>query len=106
MLPALSVVTVKLLFVLEARKLYKEAIEVVETTPFILTVTTPELAVMLLEVMILEVPTDPPTLEVSVFPEAESVLGVFKLPVVNEPVFTELKLVFGLVEPLYCEPVL
>jgi hypothetical protein len=70
-----SVATVRLLFVLEAKKVSRLETEVVASTPLIVEVITPELAVIALELIVVVVEIDPPTFEVSVFPVEESVFG-------------------------------
>lgn len=66
----------------EARKLYNEAIEVVETTPFILEVSTPELADILFELIRLVLEDTPSTILVIVLRAEARELEFTKLAVV------------------------
>jgi hypothetical protein len=74
-LPLVSVATVRLLFILEAKKFRRLETEVVAITPFTVEVITPEAADIVFPVIIDEVACDPPTFEVITFPVDESVFG-------------------------------
>jgi hypothetical protein len=92
-LPRVSVATVKLELVDEAKKLSKLETEVVATTPLRVEVITPALAEIAFEVMIEEVAVTPFTVVVSVFPVAEVVSEFMKSITADETPFTnEVKL--------------
>lgn len=92
-MPRVSVTTVRLELVDEAKKLSKLETEVVATTPLRVEVITPALAEIAFEVMIEEVAVTPFTVVVSVFPVAEVVSEFMKSITADETPFTnEVKL--------------
>lgn len=108
--PVLSVETVKLLFVDEAKKVYSEEIEVVAITPLIVEVITPEVAVKLLLLIMLVVSVTPFTIEViTLFKESILLLLIIPLVIVaplpltveaRVKLFVEVEIVKKLVVPV------
>jgi hypothetical protein len=76
------VATVKLLFVDDARNVYRLAIDVVAIIPLIFVVTTPLEAAIVFELIMLEVALTPLIDEVNMFTAEERVFELMKLPVV------------------------